>query len=124
MSACDAVTSILDLHREGRLTPARAAAVAAHLKSCAACARALEREAPPRAKAPRAPAGFAARLKSGLAAASGREAAPPLDLEAALRPAALAAAGAVLLLAAGALVPGPASQRRPADAGLAAAEAP
>ena len=34
---CHATRAVLDLHAEGRLTPRREKAVAAHLASCAAC---------------------------------------------------------------------------------------
>lgn len=79
---CHATRAVLDLHAEGRLTPRRAGAVAAHLSSCAACG--AQAAAP--AAAAKAPArGFkeslAAALKAGRAEAAPRPApAPALNL--------------------------------------------
>lgn len=63
---CHAYANLADLHAEGRLSPRRAAAAAAHLASCAKCRDAHpERPAPSGARAPSAfKAGLAAALKS------------------------------------------------------------
>jgi hypothetical protein len=50
---CHSFINVLDLHREGRLSPRRAKAAARHLASCASC-RALDAPLapPPSARAP------------------------------------------------------------------------
>jgi len=60
---CHATRAVLDLHAEGRLTPRREKAVAAHLASCAAC-KALTA---PTVVAVKAPTGdFKARLAAAM----------------------------------------------------------
>jgi len=63
---CHATRAVLDLHAEGRLTPRRAKAVAAHLASCAACETLAAPAAPSLAKAPEA--GFKHRLAAAMKA--------------------------------------------------------
>lgn len=58
---CHATRAVLDLHAEGRLTPSRAAAVAGHLASCAAC-RAQAAPMPAAAPGKAAPTAFKAKL--------------------------------------------------------------
>ena len=62
---CHATRAVLDLHGEGRLTPRREKAVAAHLAACAECGALT---GPATASVPvKAPAGgFKARLASAL----------------------------------------------------------
>lgn len=78
---CHATRAVLDLHAEGRLTPRRAKAVAAHLDSCAVC-RALT--AAPTAVAVKAPArGFKESLAAAMKAerkSPEKNAAPKLEL--------------------------------------------
>ncbi|MBI2385589.1 MAG: zf-HC2 domain-containing protein [Elusimicrobia bacterium] len=62
---CHAARAVLDLHAEGRLTPRRAQAVAAHLASCAEC----RAQSPAAASPLGVPAGdFKARLAATLKA--------------------------------------------------------
>ena len=79
---CHSTRAVLDLHAEGRVTPARAKAVAAHLKACAEC---RSFAAPPPASAPvKLPTGdFKARLAASLKTArkSAAEPAPAPSLE-------------------------------------------
>ncbi len=72
---CHSTRAVLDLHAEGRLTPRRASAVAAHLESCAACRAPA---APAAAPAKPAAADFKARLASSLKAAR-KASEPALD---------------------------------------------
>jgi anti-sigma factor RsiW len=58
---CHAVRAVSDLHAEGRLTPSRAHAVAAHLDGCSACRADATRFLPPTASRP-TPAALNARL--------------------------------------------------------------
>ena len=94
-----AAFALLDLHAEGRLSPRRAAQVAAHLASCAECRRLAAPAERPRA------AGADGRFKAGLAAALKAAApsspAPRAPLELPLLPrdlAGVAWAGAALFL--------------------------
>lgn len=64
---CFSVAGLLDLHREGRLSPARSERVKAHLAACPACS-ALYAPVAARAAAP-APASFKDRLKKAVQAA-------------------------------------------------------
>ncbi|MCM2303600.1 MAG: zf-HC2 domain-containing protein [Elusimicrobia bacterium] len=79
---CHATRAVLDLHAEGRLTPRREKAVAAHLDSCAEC----RSSAAPAAAPLGAPAGdFKSRLAAALKAerrtpAPSRAPAPALNL--------------------------------------------
>ena len=77
---CHSTRAVLDLHAEGRLTTARAKAVAAHLKACAEC---RSFAAPPPAAAPvKLPAGdFKARLAASLKAERKSAPAPAPKLE-------------------------------------------
>ena len=63
---CHATRAVLDLHAEGRLTPRRESAVAAHLASCAECGAMTARPAPALAKAPET--GFKHRLAAAMKA--------------------------------------------------------
>jgi predicted anti-sigma-YlaC factor YlaD len=63
---CHATRAVLDLHAEGRLTPRRAKAAAAHLASCAECRALSTPAAPSLAKAP--DAGFKHRLAAAMKA--------------------------------------------------------
>ena len=78
---CHATRAVLDLHAEGRLTPRRAKAVAAHLASCEVC-RALT--AAPTAAAVKAPArDFKERLAASMKAvrkATEKHDAPKVEL--------------------------------------------
>lgn len=82
---CLAASGILDLHREGRLSPARSLQVARHLDSCARCAAAPVALTGARPAAP-APAAFKERLLRAAAAPAQpresrpRRAAPPVPL--------------------------------------------
>ena len=58
---CHATRAVLDLHAEGRLTPPREAAVAAHLASCSACRGAGEAAPAPASRRP-APSALKAKL--------------------------------------------------------------
>ena len=50
---CHSFVNLMDLHAEGRLSPRRAAAAAAHLETCASCrAKAAPAAAPSGARAP------------------------------------------------------------------------
>jgi putative zinc finger protein len=69
---CHSFMNVLDLYREGRLSPRRAKAAAAHLASCAAC-RALAEPAPAAPASARAPESLRAKLLA--AAKAGPEAA-------------------------------------------------
>ncbi len=64
---CHAIRAVLDLHAEGRLTPKRAKAVAAHLESCAEC-RALSAPVAAPAPAKAATNDFKTRLAASLKA--------------------------------------------------------
>ncbi len=68
---CHTFINVLDLFREGRLSPRRAKAADAHLASCAAC-RALAAPAPSAAPSARAPQSLKAKLLA--AAKSGTDA--------------------------------------------------
>lgn len=63
---CHAIRAVLDLHAEGRLTPKRAKAVAAHLESCAECR--AQTTAPTVAAVKAAPRDFKERLAASLKA--------------------------------------------------------
>lgn len=96
---CHATRAVLDLHAEGRLTPRRAKAVAAHLSSCSAC----RAQSPVVAEPAKGPAGdFKARLAASLKAERrAPEARPAPNAELTLWPRdlpAVAAAAAALAL--------------------------
>jgi hypothetical protein len=99
---CAAAAVLSDLLRDGRLSPARAAQVRAHLESCAKC-KGLHADAPPLARTAKTaamPASLKARLKQSLAArAEAPSEGPGLRpvLGAALRAFALAAAALSLI---------------------------
>lgn len=62
---CHATRAVLDLHAEGRLTPGRAKAVAAHLAACAGCrAHSLPAAEPLKAASDDFKARLAAALKA------------------------------------------------------------
>jgi len=97
---CHATRAVLDLHAEGRLTPSRAKAVAAHLASCAECGA---RAAAPTAVAVKAPArGFKESLAAAMKAErKAPDARPAPSVELTLWPrdlSAVAAAAAALAL--------------------------
>ncbi|MDD5304684.1 MAG: zf-HC2 domain-containing protein [Elusimicrobia bacterium] len=81
---CHATRAVLDLHAEGRLTPRRAKAVAAHLAACDAC----RAQTAPTAVAAKAPArDFKERLAAAMKAERGAPTARPANkLELALWP--------------------------------------
>jgi hypothetical protein len=66
---CHSFINVHDLYAEGRLSPRRARAVAAHLSSCASC-RAAASPAPSAAPSARAPEDFKARLRAAARGAS------------------------------------------------------
>jgi anti-sigma factor RsiW len=75
---CHSFINVLDLHREGRLSPRLARAAARHLAACAAC-RALG--APDRSPAPsaRAPQAFKAKLLAAAKAGAGASPETPAE---------------------------------------------
>ncbi|HEX4048213.1 MAG TPA: zf-HC2 domain-containing protein, partial [Elusimicrobiota bacterium] len=73
---CHSFINVLDLHREGRLSPRRAKAVERHLGGCAAC-RALAAPAPSAEPSARAPLALKARLLAAAKSAPGAPAAAP-----------------------------------------------
>jgi anti-sigma factor RsiW len=103
---CHSFINVLDLHREGRLSPRRTRAIEKHLAGCAGC-RALAAAAPDAAPRARAPESLKAKLLAAAKAApAGRAPAAASAFDAPLWPRetrgiALAAA---LLLAVGLLV--------------------
>ena len=122
---CHSFINVLDLHKEGRLSPRRERAAERHLASCASC-RALGASAPSTASAVRAPQGLKAKLlaaaKAGPEAAAARPSASDLPLwprEA--RGIALAAAA---LLVAGLLVAAAGAPSQSAGGAVAAVEEP
>ena len=66
---CHSFINVLDLHREGRLSPRRAQAAEKHLASCAAC-RALGESSPASRSTP-APPALKAKLLAAAKAGSG-----------------------------------------------------
>lgn len=114
---CFAVAGVIDLHREGRLSPSRAKEVQSHLDACAVCAATLGPAAPePGTRAPsvKAPSFLKDRLRKAAVA-------PPASAATASRrpsPAlfALAASLALLSLLHLALRDRPGSQREGAPA--------
>lgn len=72
---CHAIRAVLDLHAEGRLTPKRAKAVAAHLETCADC-RALSAPVAALMPAKSSPADFKSKLAASLKAQRAETPAP------------------------------------------------
>ncbi len=122
---CHATRAVLDLHAEGRLTPRRAKAVAAHLASCPACFELSSPIAPALAK--KLEPAFKHRLAAALKAGRGApEPVPALALP--LWPRDLSgvavAAAALALIAVGIGWSGVPSQRDSSGDELAAGRTP
>jgi len=120
---CRSFNNVVDLYREGRLTPRRMKAAAKHIETCAACRAASG--GPPATASPRAPKSLKDRLRAAVQKGSmEKPAAPVAELPLWPREARGIALAAAALLVVGFLIAAVGAPSQSSANGVAAVEEP